>query len=207
MRLEELSLREDLWIAEPASAVRTTMLISTVQRSKELIHIIRNLPSPEIDHMPITISGHLCAAMGYMPIAVMSLVTSISTGSANSAMEAQVQAIVDEADYATLVTEVANTMETKFEGMSAADKEADILGSVFSKMRLLAWCYPYQIKAIIGNAPTSQDASQYTSMMTLDANEAAMTQAWPSINGDADDMLPIDDIQWDQLIGYFTGAS
>lgn len=207
MRLEELSLREDLWIAEPASAVRTTMLTGMVLRSKELLHMIKNLPLPEIDHLTITKSAHLCAAMGYMPMAVMSLVTNISTGSADSAMEAQVQAIVDMADYPNLVTELANTLETKLEGMSTADKEADMVGSIFSKMRLLATCYPYQIKAIIGNAPTSQDARQDTSTIVLDANEGAMMQAWPSINGNADDMLPIDDLQWDQLIGYFTGAS
>ncbi|PCG88855.1 Hypothetical protein PENO1_107850 [Penicillium occitanis (nom. inval.)] len=207
MRLEELSLREDLWIAQPASAVRTTMLTSMVQRSKELLHMIKNLPLPEIDHLTITTSAHLCAAMGYMPMAVMSLVTNISTGSADSAMETQVQAVVDMADYPNLVTDLANTLETKLEGMPTADKEADMVGSIFSKMRLLATCYPYQIKAIIGNAPMSQDARQDTSRMALDANEGAMTQAWPSINGDADDMLPIDDLQWDQLIGYFTGAS
>lgn len=207
MRLEELSLREDLWIAEPASDVRTNMLVGMIQRSKELLHMIRDLPSSEIDRLTITLSAHLCAAMGYIPMAVMSLVTIISTGSADSAMEAQVQAIVDMADYPTLVTELANKLEAKLEGMSAADKEADMVGSISSKMRLLATCYPYQIRAIIGNSPTSQDARQDTSMMAVDANEGALTQAWPGIDGDPDAMLPIDDLQWDQLIGYFTGAS
>jgi hypothetical protein len=207
MRLDELSLREDLWIAEPASTVRTTMLMSIIQKSKELIRMIRDLPVSEIDHLTITTSARLCAAMGYLPSAVMALLSLISTGSADSAMETQVQAVVDVAEYPSIVTELVNALETKFEGMSAADKEADIVGSICSKMRLLARCYPYQIRAIVGNAPPSQDARQDTSMMAVDANEVAMTQAWPSIYGDLDDMFPIDDIQWDRLLSDFTGFS
>jgi hypothetical protein len=205
MRLEELSLREELWIAEPASAVRTTMLIGIIQRSKELIHTIRNLPVSEIAQMTITTSARICAAVGYMPTAVLTLLNLI-TGPTDSAMEAQVQAVVDAAEYPNLVTDLANALETKFEGMSAADKETDIVGSLCSKMRLLARCYPYQIRAIVG-AP-SQDARQDTSMMAVHANEVAMTpQVWPSIYGDLGDIFPVDDIQWDSLLSNFTGFS
>ncbi|RHZ53936.1 hypothetical protein CDV55_100724 [Aspergillus turcosus] len=203
MRLEELSLREELWIAEPASAVRTTMLMGIIQRSKELIHTIKNLPVSEIAQMTITTSGRICAAVGYMPTAVLTLLKLI-TGPTDSAMEAQVQAVVDAAEYPNLVTELANALETKLEGMSAADKEMDIVGSLCSKMRLLARCYPYQIRAIVGSAP-SQDARQDTSMMAVHANEVAMTpQVWPSIYGDLGDVFPVDDIQWDSLLSNFT---
>ncbi|KAF7136876.1 hypothetical protein CNMCM5793_006491 [Aspergillus hiratsukae] len=203
MRLEELSLREELWIAEPASAVRTTMLIGIIQRSKELIHTIRNLPVSEIALMTITTSARICAAVGYMPTAVLTLLKLI-TGPTDSAMEAQVQAVIDAAEYPNLVTELANALETKLEGMSAADKETDIVGSLCSKMRLLARCYPYQIRAIVGTAP-SQDTRQDTSMMAVDANEVAMTPpVWPSIYGDLGDIFPVDDIQWDSLLSNFT---
>jgi hypothetical protein len=146
--------------------------------------------------------------MGYLPSAVMALLNLISTDSADSAVKVQVQAVVDVAEYPQLVTELANALEIKFEDMSAADKEADIVGSICSKMRLLARCYPYQIRAIVGNPPPSQDARQGTSMMAVDANELAMTpQAWPSIYGELDDMFPISDIQWDSLLSDFTGFS
>ncbi|EED20847.1 conserved hypothetical protein [Talaromyces stipitatus ATCC 10500] len=207
MRLEELSLRDELWISELTSAVRTTMLMGIIQRSKELMYMIKNLPEPEMNHMTITTSARLCAAIGYMPKAVSTLLNLISTGSADSTMEAQVQAVVDVAEYPNLVTELANALETKFEGMSAADKEADIVGSICSKMRLLARCYPYQIRVIVGNAPPSQDARPDTAMMAVDANEVTMTQVWPSIYGDLDDMFPINDIQWDSLLSDFTGFS
>ncbi|RAO65224.1 uncharacterized protein BHQ10_001236 [Talaromyces amestolkiae] len=207
MRLDELSLREKLWNTEPASPVRIAMLIGIIQRSRELIHMIRNLPSSEIDHLTVSTSANLCAAIGYMPIAVLSLVNLISTSSVDSAIEAQVQAVADVAEYPSIVTELANTLEMKFEGMSAADKEADIVGSICTKMRLLARCYPYQIRAIGGNKHLSQDARQHTSTMAVDANEGIMTQAWPSIYGDLDDIFPIDDIQWDQLLSDFTGFS
>ncbi|CAG8890052.1 unnamed protein product [Penicillium egyptiacum] len=206
MRLEELSLREELWIAEPASAVRTTMLMGIIQRSKELIHTVRDLPVSEIVHMTITTSARICAAVGYMPTAVLTLLNLI-TGPTDSTTEAQVQAIVDAADYPNLVTELAKALETKFEGMSAADKETDIVGSLCSKMRLLARCYPYQIRAIIGTAP-SQDARQDTSVMAVHANEVAMTpQVWPSIYGDLGDIFPVEDIQWDSILSNFTGFS
>lgn len=203
LRLEELSLREELWIAEPASAVRTTMLMGIIQRSKELIHTIRNIPVSEIAQMTITTSARICAAVGYMPTAVLTLLKLI-TDPTDSAMQAQVQAVVDAAEYPNLVTELANALEAKLEGMSAADKETDIVGSLCSKMRLLARCYPYQIRAVVGISP-SQDARQDTSMMAVHANEVAMTpQVWPSIYGDLADVFPVDHIQWDSLLSNFT---
>ncbi|KOS37587.1 hypothetical protein ACN38_g11626 [Penicillium nordicum] len=208
MRLEELSLRGELWIAEPASAVRTTMLVGVIQRSKELIHMVKNLPVSEIAHMTISTSARICAAVGYIPTAVLTLLNLI-TSPIDSSMEAQVQAVVDAAEYPKVVTELANALETKCEGMSAADKETDIVGSLCSKMRLLARCYPYQIRAIVGSAP-SQDVSQDTSMIAVHTNEFAVTpQVWPdgSTYGDLDDMFPIDDIQWDSLLSDFTGFS
>lgn len=206
IRLEELALREELWLAEPASAVRTTMLMGIIHRSKELIQTITNLSVSEIAQMTITTSARICATVGYMSTAVLTLLN-LSTGLTNSAREAQVQAVVDAADYPNLVTELASALETKFEGMSAADKEMDVVGSLCSKMQLLARCYPYQIRAIVGSAP-SQDARQDTSMMVVHANEAAMTpQVWPSIYGDMSDIFPVDDMQWDSLLSNFTGFS
>ncbi|KAJ5595020.1 uncharacterized protein N7459_001228 [Penicillium hispanicum] len=206
MRLEELCLREELWIAEPASAVRTTMLMSIIQRGKELIRTIGNLPVSDIAQMTITTSAYICTAVGYLPTAVLTLLNLI-TGSTDSALEAQIQAVVDTAEYPKLVTELASALETKFEGMSAADKEMDIVGSLCTKMRLLARCYPYQIRAVVGNAPI-QDPRQDTSMMAVPTNAVAMTpQVWPSVFGDLGDMFPVDDIQWDSLLSNFTGFS
>jgi hypothetical protein len=206
IRLEELSLREELWIAEPASVIRTTMLIGIIQRSKELIQKIRNLPVSEIAQMTIITSARVCAAVGYIPTAVFTLLKLI-TGSTDSAIEAQVEAIVDEADYPNLITELANALETRCENMSAAEKETDIVGSLCLKMRLLSRCYPYQIRATVGFGPP-RDAMQNTSTMAVPANEdAMMPQVWPSAYSDPGDIFPIDDIQWDSLLSNFTGFS
>ncbi|KAJ5089476.1 hypothetical protein N7532_008160, partial [Penicillium argentinense] len=206
VRLEELSLREELWMGHRADAARTTMLMGMIQRSKELIHMIRHLSVSEIAQITIPTSAHLCAAVGYIPTAVLTLLNLI-TGQADSAMEVQVQAVIDAADYSNIVTELANSLETKFEGMSAAEKETDIVGSLCSKMRLLAHSYPYQIRAIVGTAPR-QNARQDMSMMAVNGNEVAMTpQAWPSISGDLGDMFPVDDTQWESLLSDFTGFS
>ncbi|OKL59331.1 hypothetical protein UA08_05387 [Talaromyces atroroseus] len=209
MRLEEFSLREELWIAEPASAVRTSMLMGLIQQSKELVQTIRNLPVSEVSQITITTSARICAAVGYIPTAVFTLLDLITGPTADSTVEAQVQAVVDTADYPNLVTELANALETRCDGMSAVDKETDMVGSICSKMRLLARCYPYQVRAIVGIAP-SQDARQDTSsMMAVRANQVAPTpQVWPSIYGDlGDDTFLVDDIQWDSLLSNFTGFS
>ncbi|CRG83786.1 hypothetical protein PISL3812_01142 [Talaromyces islandicus] len=202
VRLEELSLREELWIAEPTSAVRTAMLMRMIQRCKELILAIRNLPKSEIAQMTITTSARICAGVGYMPTAVLALLNLIT---ANSTME-EVQAVVDAAEYPNLVAELASSLETKFGDMSAADRESDIVGSLCSKMRLLGRCYPHQIRAIVGEA--RQDT--LSSMMAVDANEvqneATIPQAWPSIDGDlGDDIFSADAIQWDSLLSNFVG--
>jgi hypothetical protein len=182
------------------------MLIGIIQRSKELIHIIRSLPASEIAQMTIMSSARVCAAVGYIPSAVFTLLNIIAN-TTDSTLEAQVQAIVHEADYPNVVTELANALETRCGEMSTAEKEMDIVGSLCLKMRLLARCYPYQIRATIGGGP-SQDSMQDTSTMAVPANEhAMMPQVWPSPYGDPGDIFPMDDIQWDSLLSDFTGFS
>lgn len=191
MRLEELSLRDELWIAEPASAIRTGMLIGTIQRCRELIQAISKLPISEVAQMNITTSARVCAAVGYMPTAVFTLLHLI-TGDSTAA---EVQAVVDAAEYPTLVTALASTLETKFGDLSAADREADIVGSMCSKMRLLARCYPYQIREIVGEAAV--DVNQVQNIVTT-------PQAWPSIDEDmGGELFSASDVQWDALLENF----
>lgn len=206
MRLEELSLREELWAAEPASAYRISMLMGMIQRGKELIHTIIDLPSPEICRMSIVTSARLCTAVGYIPTTVMTLLNLI-TSLVDSSTESQVQAVINMADYPNLATKLANALEPRFEGLSAAERETDVVESLCSKMQLLARCYPYQVRNIIGSA-FPQAASQDTTMVDVRPNEVSMTpQAWPSIYGDVDDMLPIDDVQWDSILKDLIGVS
>ncbi|KAJ5937537.1 hypothetical protein N7454_003879 [Penicillium verhagenii] len=204
IRLHELSIHEEMWITEPASAIRTNMLIGIIQQSKELIRAIQNLPSSEISQMTITTSAHTCAAVGYLSTAVLSLLNLI-TGFKDSSMESQVQAVVDEADYPNILTGLANSLETRFEGMSVVDKEAEILGSLCSKLRLLARCFPYQVKAIVGISPLQAAGQEAPMIAALTNGNARESEAWPSIYSDLGDMLPIDEAQWDSLLGGFTG--
>jgi hypothetical protein len=88
--------------------------------------------------------------------------------------------------------------------MSAADKETDVVGSLCSKMRLLARCYPYQVREIVGNVPSQ---AQHAPITAVDADGVVTSQVWPSIYGDLDDMFSIDDVQWDSLLSSFTGFS
>lgn len=191
-----------MWISEPASTVRTTMLMDMIHQSKCLILTIKNIPTPEISQMAINTCAHICAAVGYLSTAALTLFKLI-TSSDNSDREIQVQAVVEAADYSNIVTELAVVLETRLPGMSAADKEADVVGSLCSKMRLLARCYPYQVREIVGNVPSR---AQDVSMAADNTDGTAMTpQPWPFIYGDLDDMFPTDDIQWDSLLRSFTG--
>ncbi|CAI7661713.1 unnamed protein product [Penicillium manginii] len=203
MRLHELCLREEMWTVEPASTVRTTMLMDMIQQSKELIHAISTIPIFEIGQMVINTSAHICAAVGCLSTAALTLLKLIAS-SADSDRETQVQVVVEAADYSNIVTELAIVLETKFRGMSAADKETDVVGSLCSKMRLLARCYPYQVREIVGNVPSQ---AQHAPITAVDADGVVTSKVWPSIYGDLDDMFSIDDVQWDSLLSSFTGFS
>ncbi|GLA25748.1 hypothetical protein AnigIFM63326_002516 [Aspergillus niger] len=222
MRLEEPSLREDLWTADPINAIRTTMLMTLIQRSKELIQIITSLPVSEIAQLTIITNARICAAVGYIPTAVLTLLNLITSTSptTNQDHQAQIQSIIDTADYPNLVTKLATALETKLQEkgirMSAQDKEMDVVGSLCSKMRLLARCYPYQIRGVVGrdirqeNSATSSASVVMTAGQQQDSSmgvEGEMSQDWMpgnSIYGDMEDMFPLDDIQWDSLLRDFT---
>lgn len=222
MRLEEPSLREDLWTADPINAIRTNMLMTLIQRSKELIQIITSLPVSEIPQLTIITNARICAAVGYIPTAVLTLLNLITSTSptTNQDHQAQIQSIIDTADYPNLVTKLATALETKLQEkgirMSAQDKEMDVVGSLCSKMRLLARCYPYQITGVVGrdirqeNSATSSASVVMTAGQQQDSSmgvEGEMSQDWMpgnSIYGDMEDMFPLDDIQWDSLLRDFT---
>src|SRR4051794_16749690 len=104
MRLEELSLREELWIGEPSSAVRTNRLMNMIQRGKEIIRTTTVLPESEIAQMTITTSAHICAAVGYIPTAVL-LILKIITDAEGPTEDTEVQAILEAADYPHTVME------------------------------------------------------------------------------------------------------
>lgn len=208
MRLEELSLREQLWTGESNSAFRVNMLMTMIQKGREVIHTIRNLPKSEIAEMTIITSAHICAAVGYIPTAVMSILNNI-TNVEVPIMDAEVQAVLEAADYPHVVADLANALDTRLVGMSAADREWDITGSLCSKMRLLARCYPYQVKAIVGST-LSKDVGQSTSLVDAaqSSEDSIAPQLWSSTEGNdgiPEDMLPIDEIQWESLLSDFTG--
>ncbi|KAJ5726025.1 uncharacterized protein N7483_007382 [Penicillium malachiteum] len=204
MRVEEFCFREELWIADPVNPIRITMLMNMIQRSKELIQTIINLPASEIIQITITTSARVCAALGYIPTAVLSLLT-ILTRHNGSATDDQVQAVVDAADYPNIVTELADALEIRFAQLSAQERETDVVGSLCSKMRLLARCYPYQVRGVVGSLH-SQDARQSVSSVVAHNDEMATTpEVWPPVYEEFGEIFPMDDLQWDSLLSDFTG--
>lgn len=184
------------------------MLMTMIQKGREVIHTIRNMPKSEVAEMTIITSAHICAAVGYIPTAVMSIL-SIITNFEVPIMDAEVQAILEAADYPHVVADLANALDTRLVGMSAADREWDITGSLCSKMRLLARCYPYQVKAIVGST-LSKDVGQGTSLVDAAQflEDSIAPQLWSSTEGNdgiPEDMLPIDENQWESLLSDFTG--
>ncbi|RAK83938.1 hypothetical protein BO79DRAFT_290839 [Aspergillus costaricaensis CBS 115574] len=239
MRLEDPSLREDLWTTDPATTIRTTMLMTLIQRSKELIQMVTNLPVSEIPLLTVITNARICAAVGYIPTAVLALLnliksTSSSSSSSSSSSktnqdhtQTQIQTIITTANYPTLVTSLATALETKLQHenrkwmLSAADKEMDVVGSLCSKMRLLARCYPYQVRGVVtvvGNDTTARDGTSLSTTTTstdhqldISRDDGEMVpQDWMpdidsnSIYGDVEGMFNVDDIQWDALLRDFT---
>lgn len=109
--------------------------------------------------------------------------------------------------------------------LSAADKEMDVVGSLCSKMRLLARCYPYQVRGAVvvgrdtirvednmslSTTTTSTDHQLDASRGEVDGDGEMVSHDWMpdidsnSIYGDVDGMFNMDDIQWDALLRDFT---
>ncbi|GLB09361.1 hypothetical protein AtubIFM57258_005279 [Aspergillus tubingensis] len=233
MRLEDPSLREDLWTTDPATTtIRTTMLMTLIQRSKELIQIVTELPVSEIPQLTVITNARICAAVGYIPTAVLALLKLLTSSSSTPNQDQdQIQTILTTADYPTLVTSLATALETKLQHengkwmLSATDKEMDVVGSLCSKMRLLARCYPYQVRGVVtvvGNGTTRRDGTSLSTATTttdhqldvsrgeVDGDGEMVSQDWMpeidsnSIYGDVEDMFNVDDIQWDALLRDFT---
>ncbi|KAI9154696.1 LOW QUALITY PROTEIN: Transcription factor himD [Paramyrothecium foliicola] len=226
-RLEEPSLRQDLWTdpEQQDGPLRTTMLLKLIQQSKNLIDAVSALPTSEIAQMTVSTSARLCAALGYLPRAVVTLIQLI-VGSEPSSLSGpaqiddarrnEAQAIYDAADYPNLVYKLAKALEAALEGMADTDKEMDILGNLCSKMRLLARCYPYQVRGIVevgllqGGAPRQEPQGATAS---IDVTVGKADHAQPDINshhnfwssfsyeGLDDDAFRLSDEQWASLLG------
>lgn len=180
--------------------------MTIISRGREVIQTLQTLRASEIAQITINTCAHVCAAVSYISTAIFTLLR-LFTSSIEATTEAQVQAVVDLADYPALLIELANTLDTRLKGLPNAERETDIVGSLCSKMRLLARCYPHQVRGIIGDA-LPQSTSQDTPMMELRPNQTTMVpQLWPSIYGELDEILPMDDIHWDDLLNDLTGIN
>lgn len=209
IRLEELCLKEELWVADPTSTIRTTMLMDLMIRCKELIQDATNLPRHEIAQISISTSSRLCAAIGFIPAAVLTLLQLLARHPTNSSWLAEARAIVDAADYSSVVESLVNALETKVEGMTEEDKEADIMGSLCSKMRILARCYPYRVRAIVDLGQLEDGIQKVASTNSVTANQAPVIdgQVWHSPYDSVDDSFSLDDMEWASLLGEFNGSS
>lgn len=215
MQLEELSLRQELWIdSEPTGSLRATMLLNLIQRSKELVRTVTTMPASEIAQMTITTNARLCAALSCIPTAVVTLIELVVgkslSGPPSSASQSEAQAIYDATDYPNLVMELVKALETRTEGLSDAEKETDIAGSICSKVKLLARCYPYRVRTIVDIGLLKDDPRQDTSMSTVEANAghaeavANPQQSWSfAYSGLDDDVFHFSDEQWTSVMSDF----
>lgn len=215
VRLEELSLRNGLWIdSESTGSLRTTMLLDLIQRSKELVRSVSTSPAAEIHQITIPTSARLCAVLSHIPTAVMTLLELVAGKPSSepfcSDLQSEMQAIYDAADYANLVTELVKALETKVEGMSDAEKQTDVVGSICSKMKLLARGHLYRVKAYVDIGPLQEAPRQGTSLTTVDANVidgavANSQQPWSfTYEGLDDDVFHLSDEQWASVLGDFS---
>ncbi|PYH30806.1 uncharacterized protein BO87DRAFT_316321 [Aspergillus neoniger CBS 115656] len=217
MRLDDPSLREDLWTTDPATTIiRTTMLMILIQRSKELIQMVANLPVSEIPQLTVITNARICAAVGYIPTAVLALLNLIKHTSSSSSStpyqdQIQIQTIITTADYPNLVTSLATALETKLQHeqgkpiLSATDKEMDVVrGLVMGRDTLRV-----EDTTSLSTATTCTDHQLDVSRGEVDGE--MVSQDWMPDNNDGNSMYDdvegmfnVDDIQWDALLRDFT---
>ena len=201
------------------------MLWDLLKQSKAFIQTFINLPEAEVPVLGVFTMARLCMAVVALHKAVSTLLgllaghdTSPKTLSPRQRSEAQ--AIVDEADYTSLVAASVKKLDIRLQGLSDEDREYDVVGSLRSKLRLLAYCYPYRVKAILGEDLVHHSTA--TSQAGADAipvRPAAACQAntWPGLSRQADWSLPspsledttfmLDDAQWASVLDSFAGFS
>lgn len=234
MLIREIALRDNLW-SQPelpgnrtlesfrSSTFRTLMLWDLLKHSKTFIQAFINLPEAEIPLLGVFTMGRLCTALTTLPKAVSTLLRLVVSheadpGILNPAQRSEAQAIVDEADYVNLVAELLKKLDLRLQDLSAADREYDVVGSLCSKMRLLAHCYPYRVKAILGEelAPHSTPASQegaipiHTSAISQDNTwpGPAQQSGWPLLDLNLEDTsFMLNDAQWASVLDSFTSFS
>jgi hypothetical protein len=185
------------------------MLLAVIQRSKELVRMVSALPASGIAHMTVAAYGQLFGVLGYIPTAVVTLLELLvakSPGPTSSASQSEAQAIYEAADYPNLVKGLAKALETRTRGLSDAEKEADLVGSLCSRVMLLAHYYPSRITAIVDIGAIDNLPNQDISMIT-DAGRADAVELQPpwltTESGLYDDAFQLGDEQWASNVNDF----
>lgn len=213
MRLEDLSLQNDLWLESgPTSSVRITMLANLIQRSKDLIQGVNSLPDEEVAHITVATLSHLCFAVGTMATAVLTLVKLLAgQGLENSpslTSRAEAQLIIDSADYVNLVLRLVQVLEARLNGVSDADREMDMVGSLCHGMKLLVRYFPYRVRAILGpdipSTPYGSDRVSNTVAESQDLGGVTTPPVIPFINDGFDSTIFFDDLQWAAILDEFS---
>lgn len=191
------------------------MLVNLIQRSKDLIQGVNSLPDEEVTSITIATLSHLCSAVGTMATAVLTLIKLVADQASDPpslTSRAEAQSIVDSADYPNLVLRLVQVLETRVHGVSDADREMDIVGSLCHGMRLLVRYFPYRVRAIIdpdvSSAPSGSDSVPNTAAESRDLGEVATSPpVVPFTNDGFDSTIFFDDVQWAAIMGEFSGAA
>lgn len=208
MRLEQPSLRGELWNGSDTASLREAMLLAFIQRCRQFILMISYLPPSEMRALTIATHAHLCTALGCLPMAVTTLLELIVAKAdampLTEELQSEAYAVYREADYPNLVRQLVDALETQLDGLSEAARETDVLGSVCSKTKILAKCFPARVRDIV-------DLDQFQTTLSKGALGEANAQpavvegessSWPLLNGLQDDHQAIEfsDDQWATIL-------
>lgn len=244
MCIRDVALQDRLWIQpehEPTnnpvylsppfgtSSARAPMLWDLLKCSKTFLRSLLNLPDPEIPQVTVFTLARLCAALSVLPKSVSALLKLVMNGGGGTAQapgkitpsqRSEAQAIVDEADYLSLVAALLKKLDIKIQGLAPADMEVHVVGSLCSRMRLLAHCYPYRVKGILGvdlvynsTATTTNQPGEAGTVNSVTATSINQddswaglvdSQVWPHAYPAVEDgAFTFDDAQWASVLNSF----
>lgn len=144
-----------------ASAYRSSLLWHLIRYSKALIQAYIDIPDAELPQITVFTLTQLCASLVILPRSVSALLQLIAAkqgpsphGGRSWPVQGEVldeaRAIVDEADYLSLVVKLYERLRVLIVGLTMQDKGLDVAGTLCCHMNVLASWYAPRVQAILG---------------------------------------------------------
>lgn len=163
MSIREIALQDRLqmhtkWYTYAHSqspTVQISALYQLIKSGSAFLADFLSIPDKDLLYLPFTIYSRLCCVLFIHATAAWSLLEAVASRGrtrAHLSLEqiAEAQLIIDEADYVGFTTALLTKLDGQTFNCLSTTKDNNIAAQFATKMRVLAYCYPAQIKTILG---------------------------------------------------------